>query len=60
MLLSRRCCLTLLFITVLAGPVHATDPTPVQKAWDILDAGVKEKSFAKRHDALHALGLLGG
>jgi HEAT repeat protein len=60
MLLSMRCCLTVLFITVLAGGVLATDPTPVQKAWDILDAGVKEKSFAKRHDAIHAVGLLAG
>jgi HEAT repeat protein len=32
----------------------------VQKAWDILDAGVKEKSFGKRHDAIHAVGLLTG
>jgi HEAT repeat protein len=60
MLLSIRSCLTLLFITVLAGPVLATDPAQVQKAWDILEAGVKEKSFAKRHDAIHAVGLLAG
>jgi len=55
-----RCLLTLLFITVLAGTALAADAAPVQKAWDILDAGVKERSFAKRHDAIHALGLLAG
>lgn len=60
MLLSMRCCLTILFIAVLAGQVLATDPTPAQKAWAILEAGVKEKSFARRHDAIHAVGLLAG
>jgi HEAT repeat protein len=60
MLPSMRVCLTVLFITVLAGPVLATDPAQVQKAWDILEAGVKEKSVAKRHDAIHAVGLLAG
>jgi HEAT repeat protein len=60
MSLSMRTFFTILFITVLAVPVFATDPTQVQKAWDILDAGVKEKSFAKRHDAIHAVGLLTG
>lgn len=60
MLFSMRWGLTLLFLAVLAGPILAADPTPVQKAWDILDAGVKEKSFARRHDAIHALGLVAG
>jgi HEAT repeat protein len=58
--LSMRAFLSVVFITVLAVPVLATDPPQVQKAWDILDAGVKEKSFAKRHDAIHAVGLLAG
>jgi HEAT repeat protein len=60
MLPSMRSCFTLFFITVLAGPVLATDPAQAQKAWDILEAGVKEKSFAKRHDAIQAMGLLAG
>jgi len=60
MMPSMRVFLTVLFITVLVGPVLATDPAQVQKAWDILDAGVKEKAFAKRHDAVHAVGLLAG
>jgi HEAT repeat protein len=58
--LSMRAFLSVVFIAVLAVPVLATDPAQVQKAWDILDAGVKERSFAKRHDAIHALGLLAG
>lgn len=58
MRLSMRCFITLLFSTLLASPVFATEPAPVQKAWDVLDAGVKEKSNTKRHDAVHALGLV--
>ena len=60
MMPSMRVCLTVLFLTVFAGPILATDPAQVQKAWDILDAGAKEKAFAKRHDAIHAVGLLAG
>jgi len=60
MLLSMRSCLAVLFITVFAGPVLAADQAQVEKAWDILEAGAKEKSSAKRHDAIHALGLLAG
>lgn len=60
MMPSMRVSLTVLFITVFAGPVLATDPTQVHKAWDILEAGVKEKSVAKRHAAIHAVGLLAG
>ena len=57
---SLRCCLPLLFIIVLASSLFATDQTPVQQAWDVLNVGLKEKSFAKRHDAVNALGLLAG
>jgi len=60
MLLSVRCFFTVLFITTLSSPILATEPAAVQKAWDILDAGAKEKSSAKRHNAIHALGLLTG
>jgi HEAT repeat protein len=60
MVSSMRFCLAALFLTVFAGPVLAADSAPVQKAWDILDAGVKERSFNKRHDAIHAVGLLVG
>jgi len=56
-----RACLAALLITASAGSaLAATDQTPLQKAWDILDAGVKEKSYTKRHDAVLALGLLAG
>src|SRR5208337_3095927 len=50
---SIRCGLFFLLIAVLAGPVLAIDPTSVEKAWGILDVGVKEKNFARRHDAIH-------
>jgi HEAT repeat protein len=57
---SLRCFLALLFITTLAIPVLAMDQAQLQKAREMLEAGVKEKSSAKRHDAIHALGLLAG
>lgn len=57
---SKRPCLAALFITFLAGYSLADDSALVQKAWDTLNAGVKEKSFNKRHDAIHAVGLLSG
>ena len=58
--LSMRCGLILLFVTVFVAPVHGTDPVQVQKAWGILEAGVKAKRYEKRHDAIHAVGLLTG
>ena len=60
MLSPMRVSLTVLLTTILAVPLLAADPPQVQKAWDILDAGVKEKSFNKRHDAVLAMGLLAG
>jgi HEAT repeat protein len=57
---SMRFCLAAFFLAVLAGPLPAADPALVQKSWDILEAGVNEKSFGKRHDAIHAVGLLVG
>jgi len=60
-----RFALTTIFFAVLGGLLLAADQpstnqTSAQKAWEILDAGVREKSFLKRHDAVHALGLLEG
>ena len=40
--------------------MQAADRTQADKAWGILEAGVKEKSFTKRHDAMLAMGLLAG
>jgi len=60
MRLSIRWGSAVLFLTMLAGPVPATEAPRVQKAWDVLDAGVKEKSSSKRHDAVLALGLVQG
>jgi HEAT repeat protein len=60
MLPPMRSCLTALFFTVLVGPLLASDPPQAQKAWDILEAGVTEKSATKRHDAIQAMGLLAG
>ena len=60
MLSPMRVSLTVLLTTILAVPLLAADPAQVQKAWDLLDAGVKEKSFNKRHDAILAMGLLAG
>ena len=60
MQLGMRICFAGLFVGLLAGPASATDPTAQQKAWDILDAGAKEKGFAKRAQAIQVLGLLPG
>ncbi len=55
-----RICFAVLFTALLAGSASAVDPTVQQKAWDILDAGAKEKAFAKRSQAIQVLGLLPG
>ena len=47
-----------LSIAGLAIPVAAADST--QKAWDVLQAGLNDKSFTKRHDAVRAVELLVG
>lgn len=60
MLLSKRCFISALFVTMAAGFPLAADQTQAQKAWNILDAGVKDKSFTKRHDAIHFLGIVAG
>jgi HEAT repeat protein len=60
MLPSLRLYLVGLFIVIVAAPVFAVDLTPEQMAWKILDRGLNDKSSAKRHDAIHALGLLMG
>ena len=60
MQLGMRIHLAVLFTAFLAGPASATDPTAQQKAWDILDAGAKEKGFTKRAQAIQVLGLLPG
>jgi HEAT repeat protein len=44
----------------LAAPAFGADATAQQKAWDILDAGAKEKGFTKRAQAIQVLGLLPG
>ncbi len=57
---QMRACLALLSITLFTLPALADDSELVQKAWGILNAGLKDKSFNKRHDAVHALGFLSG
>jgi HEAT repeat protein len=49
-----------LFAVLLSGPVPAADPTPEQRSWAILESGVKDKSFTRRSEATHVLGLLPG
>jgi HEAT repeat protein len=48
----------LLVLMARAGALHAQ--TPQQKAWDILRAGVNQKSTGKRTQAVRALRLLPG
>ena len=55
-----RCSLAVLLIGAMAAPALAAEPTPAEKAWNILEAGVREKSPVKRQDAIAALGLLAG
>ena len=46
----------LLLIALKTQP--ASISTPVDRAWSILDDGIKNKDAAKRAKAIHALGLL--
>ena len=55
-----RICFAVLFTALLVRSASAADPTAQQKAWYILDAGAKEKAFAKRSQAIQVLGLLPG
>jgi HEAT repeat protein len=49
-----------LVIALLAGASALLAQTPEQQAWDILRAGVQEKSADKRTQAVRALGLIRG
>ena len=60
MCLSMRRSLVAVFITLIAVLPLAADQPAAEKGWKVLDAGVQEKSSTKRHDAIHALGLLTG
>jgi HEAT repeat protein len=55
-----RICLAILYVGLTAGAASATDLSPEQKAWSILEAGANEKSFTKRSEAIYVLGLLPG
>ena len=60
MRLGLRIGIAVLCAASLVEPVSAADATVQQKAWDVLDAGAKEKSFTKRAQAIQVLGLLPG
>jgi HEAT repeat protein len=60
MQLRMRICFALLLTALLAAWASAVGPAAQQRAWDILDAGVREKAFAKRSQAIQVLGLLPG
>lgn len=49
-----------LFAVLVSGPVPAAESTPQQKSWGILESAARDKSFARRAEAIHVLGLLPG
>ena len=55
-----RSSLAVLLIAAMAAAALAADPSPEEKAWNILEAAVREKSIPRRHDSILALGLLAG
>ena len=60
MLRSSRIYPAALLAALLSGWVSAADPVLEGKAWSALEAGLNDKSFTRRSEAVHALGLLQG
>jgi len=60
MCLTMRRSFVVVFTTLAAVLPLAADQSAAEKGWAVLDAAVMEKSSTKRHDAIHALGLLTG
>ena len=56
--MSRIPFLLLVAWTWIGAGVLMRAETPVEKAWGILETGVKEKSFNQRSHAVLALGLI--
>jgi HEAT repeat protein len=55
-----RISLAIIFAVLIARPVPAADPTPLEKSWNNLEAAAKDKSFTRRALAIRVLGLLPG
>jgi HEAT repeat protein len=50
--------ISILLMLALASTTQQTEATPLEKAWGVLEAGVKDKAQDKRVSAVHSLGLI--